>query len=122
MASMARWASSATSALVDVDRPEHLVGGRPAQPGDVDVAELPDLVQLDEPGLEQLEDREEADDDLDPLDQRAGERSEGRAAEAGQLVDQLLDGVGHVGRDGGDVEEVDVGLGAGQDLDRKSVV
>ena len=42
-----------------------------AEPLDLDLAEAVGLVELDEALLEQLEHGEEADDDLEPLDERA---------------------------------------------------
>ena len=67
------------------------------------------LVEVDEALLEQLEDGEEANDDLEPLDQVAGELAEADAPDQGQLLEQLDDGVGDRGPDGGDVVEVDAG-------------
>ena len=57
--------------------------------------------------LEQLEHGEEADDHLEPLDERGGQAAERDAPDAGQLVDQLGDGVGDADPDRGDVEQVD---------------
>ena len=51
---------------------------------------------------------QEADDDLQPLDQPVGQAAEGDAADPGQLVDQLGHRLGHRQPDGGDVGEVDL--------------
>ena len=79
-------------------------------PDDLDVTERDGLVELDEALLEQLEQGQEAHDDLDALDELAGELAEPDAPDAGQLVDQLFDGVEH-----GHPHDVDVG-----DLDRRA--
>ena len=84
-----------------------LVGRVATEPDDRDVAEVAGLVELDQALLVQLEHGEEAHDDLEPLDQRAGELAERDAPDARQLVEQLLDRVGDAGPDRGDVVEVD---------------
>src|SRR5690349_2044627 len=79
-ASIARLASSliVRSPVVGVDLGEsgHPTaafhrGGVSADPRDGQVAEVGRLLQLDEPLLVELEDGEEAHDDLEPLDERA---------------------------------------------------
>ena len=66
------------------------------------------LVEVDEALLEQLEDGEEAHDDLEPLDEVAGELAErDRARRRGSSSSSSIDGVGDRGPDGRDVVEVD---------------
>ena len=76
-------------------------------PDDLDVAEPLGLVELDASLLEQLEHGEEAHDHLEPLDEAAGQPAERDPPDAGQLVDQLGDGVGDADPHRGDVEQVD---------------
>src|SRR3954447_19532000 len=116
MASMARISSVATSSapsssagvLLDVELVQRC-GLVPAQPGDVQLAEVAGLGQVDHALLVQLEDGQEADDDVEPLGLAVGEAAERGALDPGQQVDQLDHGVGHAGPDRGDVVEVDLG-------------
>lgn len=80
-------------------------------PDDVDVAELLALFDLEVALLEELEQSEESHDDLDPIDQIGRQASERDAANAREFVDQLGEGIGHVGLDDSHVEEIDLGLG-----------
>ena len=73
----------------------------------LDVAEALRLVDLDDPLLEQLEDRQESHDDLDPVTEVGGEATERDPAHPWELVEQLGDRVGDGHLDRVDVEQVD---------------
>src|SRR3954447_14250677 len=97
IASMARAFSvaiGAASAVVGVDARQVGDVEGVAQPQDLDLAEGSRLEDVDQALLVHLEDGEEADDDLEPLDERRGELAEGDATDPGQLVDELLHRVG----------------------------
>src|SRR4051794_33177114 len=81
---------------------EHVVELLVAQPGDLDLAEVAGLVELDHPLLEQLEHGQEPHDELEPLGEAGGETTEGDATRSGKLVEQLDHRVAHAGPDGRD--------------------
>src|SRR5690606_40887544 len=100
-ASMARRASRVRSsdmisAIVGVDRRQLLqLRAVPAEPDDLDVGEGAGLVEVDEALLEQLEHGQEADDDVEPLDQASGELPEPDATGQGELLHELEHRLGH---------------------------
>lgn len=69
------------------------------------------MVDLDVSLLEQFEQGEEAHDDLDAIDEVGREASERDTAHPRKFVDQFGEGIGDIGLDHPDMEEVDLGLG-----------
>ena len=75
---------------------------------------------VDQALLEQLQHGQEADDDLQPLDQPVGQAAEGDAPDPGQLVDQLGHRLGHRQPDGATWVRSTVGTGRGAVARRKA--
>ena len=65
------------------------------------------LVEFDHTLLEQLQQRQEAHDHVESLDQATGETPEGDPPDTWQFVDEFGDRVGHAGPYGRDVEQID---------------
>ena len=80
----------------------------------MDFAEAPQLVDLHDALLVELQHGQEAHHDLDPVEQVPGQVAEGNRASSGNLVDQGSHRVGHTDSDGGDVFGVDMERGPGR--------